>query len=80
LKNHLRTHAGEITYSCIECDYRCSTASSLKQHMRKHSSNKPYKSPACNYKSSGSGNLKRHMMTEEKQHLKYIQSHDIEME
>ena len=37
LRTHLKTHSGEMSNKCNQCDYASSQARSLKTHLKTHS-------------------------------------------
>ena len=40
LRRHLKTHSGEKSNKCNQCDYVCSQAGHLSQHLKTHSGEK----------------------------------------
>ena len=60
LRRHLKTHSGEKSNKCIQCDFSCSLASNLKRHLKTHRGEKLNK---CNYTSSQKGHLRTHLKT-----------------
>ena len=63
LRTHLKTHNGERTNKCNQCDFASSYASALRRHLKNHSGEKPYKCNQCDYASSKAGNLRAHLKT-----------------
>ena len=59
----MKTHTGEKSNKCIQCDYASSLAGNLRTHMKKHTGEKSNKCSLCDYASSQAGTLKRHMKT-----------------
>ena len=62
LRRHLKTHSGEKSNKCNQCDYASSRAGDLRAHLKTHSGEKPNKCNKCDYASSQASNLKRHLM------------------
>ncbi|XP_052745582.1 zinc finger protein 808 isoform X2 [Bicyclus anynana] len=59
----MRSHAGETSYYCNECNYKAKVKSHLDRHKRCHSNERPYSCKLCNFKSKRSDNLKKHVET-----------------
>ena len=58
---HFKTHTGEKSNKCNQCDFACSDPSSLRKHMKRHSGEKPNKCNHCHYASSEAGDLRKHL-------------------
>ena len=63
LRKRLKTHSGEKTNKCNQCDFASSHVWSLKAHLKTHSGEKPNKCNRCEYASSFAGNLRQHLKT-----------------
>ena len=61
LEEHLKTHTGEKTNKCNQCDYSSSQAGNLRRHFKMHSGEKPNICNQCDFASSHTGNLGRHL-------------------
>jgi len=59
----LKTHSGEKSNKCNQCDYASSEAGDLRRHLKTHSGEKLNKCNQCDYASSREGNLKTHLKT-----------------
>ena len=67
----MKTHSGEKSNKCNQCDYASSQAGHLRRHLKRHiRGEKSNKCHQCDFASSQAGNLKRHLEThnEEKSH------------
>ena len=60
-RNHLKTHSGEKSNKCNQCDYASSQAGHLRQHLKTHSGEKSNKCNHCDYASSHPSDLRRHL-------------------
>ena len=60
---NLKTHSGEKSNKCNQCDYASSQASHLRAHMKTHSGEKLNKCNQCDYACSQAGTLRRHLKT-----------------
>ena len=58
---HLKTHSGEKSNKCNQCDYASSYVSVLKTHLKMHSGEKPNKCNQCDYASSQASHLRTHL-------------------
>ena len=65
LTAHLKTHNGEKSNICGQCDYASSQSSNLKRHLKTHSGGgeKSNKCKQCDYASYNTSDLKRHSNT-----------------
>ena len=63
LRRHLKTHSGEKSNKCNQCDYACSDPSALRSHLKTHTGEKSNKCNQCDYASSEAGDLRRHLKT-----------------
>ena len=63
LRKHMKTHSGEKTNKCNQCDYASSQAGHLRTHLKTHSGEKPNKCNQCNFAPSQAGHLRAHLKT-----------------
>ena len=49
LRNHLKTHCGEKSYKCNQCEFASVYPASLRKHMKTHSGERSYKCNQCDY-------------------------------
>ena len=52
LRSHLKTHRGEKSNQCNQCDYESSCESNFRRHLKIHTGEKSNKCNQCNYASS----------------------------
>ena len=60
LRKHLKTHSGEKTHKCYQCDYASSQAGNLRTHLTNHSGEKPNKCNQCDYACHDTSNMQKH--------------------
>ena len=63
LRTHLKTHSGEKSNKCNQCDFASSHALSLKGHLKTHSGEKSNKCNQCDFASSYASALRDHFKT-----------------
>ena len=63
LMRHLKTHSGEKTNKCNQCDFASARLDVLKIHLKMHSGEKSNKCNQCDYASIQAGDMRRHMKT-----------------
>ena len=63
LRTHLKTHSGEKSNICYQCNYAFSRADALGTHLKTHSGEKPNKCNQCDFASTQAGNLRTHLKT-----------------
>ena len=61
LRRHLKTHSGEKTNQCNQCDYAFIQAGDLRRHLKTHSGEKSKKCNQCDYASSRADVLRTHL-------------------
>ena len=61
--SHLKTHSGEKSNKCNQCDYASSRADSLRAHLKMHSGDKSNKCNQCDFASSYTSALRTHLKT-----------------
>ena len=59
----MKTHSGEKSNKCNQCDYASVEAGDLRRHLKIHSGEKSNKCNQCDYASSLAGDLRRHLKT-----------------
>ena len=59
----MKTHSGEKSNKCNQCDSSFSQASHLRTHMKTHSGERPNKCNQCDYASSYASALRAHLKT-----------------
>ena len=59
LRRHLKTHSGEKSNECNQCDYASSQAGHLRRHLKTHSGEKSNKCNQCDFVFSHADHLKR---------------------
>ena len=59
----MKTHSGEKSNKCNQCDYASSQASNLRRHLKTHSEEKPNKCNECELAFSQEGHLRTHLNT-----------------
>ncbi|XP_064641663.1 uncharacterized protein LOC135496329 isoform X2 [Lineus longissimus] len=70
LREHQKIHLGDQhSFQCGECQYLCSTKSSLRNHMVTHSEERPFKCGYCTHSSKQRGNMKNHLMRKHPEQL-----------
>ena len=57
LRTHLKTHSGEKSNKCNQCDYVSSHVGNLRTHLKTHSGEKQNKCNQCDFASSQGSNL-----------------------
>ena len=57
----MKTHSGEKSNKCKQCDYASSRASSLRQHLKIHSGEKSNKCNQCDYVCTNLSSLRTHL-------------------
>ena len=60
---HLKTHSGEKSNKCNECNYASSQAGDLRKHLEKHSGEKSNKCNECKLALYWASNLGTHLKT-----------------
>ena len=60
---HLKTHSGEKSNKCNQCDYASYWAGDLKTHRKMHNGENSNKCNQCDYVSFQAGNLRTHLKT-----------------
>ena len=64
LSRHLKTHTGEKSIKCNQCDYASSRADSLRMHLKRHRGEKSNTCNQCYFESSQVSNLMIHLKTQ----------------
>ena len=59
----MKTHSGEKSNKCGQCNYASSEASTLRKHLKMHTGEKNKRCNQCDYASYNSGNLMTHLKT-----------------
>ena len=59
----MKTHSGEKSNKCNQCDYASSRAGHLRTHLKTHSGEKSNKCNQCDYASTRAGHLRTHLKT-----------------
>ena len=59
-KIHEKFCAGEKSFSCSYCDYKCAIPGNLKRHEKRHTGEKPFCCSHCGYKCITSAQLQEH--------------------
>ena len=57
----MKTHIGEKSNKCNQCEYASSHADSLRTHLKTHSGEKLWKCSQCDFASSYSHHLRLHL-------------------
>ena len=60
-EKHEKTHSGEKSNKCNQCDYAYFLASDLKKHLKMHSGEKSNKCNQCDYVYFRASDLKKHL-------------------
>merc|ERR1712243_196504 len=60
---NLKTHSGEKSNKCNQCDYASSQAGHLETHLEMHSGEKSNKRSQCDFSCSQAFNLRRYLKT-----------------
>ena len=60
MRGHLKTHSGEKSNKCGQCDSASSEADSLGAHLETHRGGKSNKCNQCHYASFQAGDLNKH--------------------
>ena len=63
LRVHLKSHSGEKSFKCNQCDSAYVRASALRVHRKIHIGEKSYKCDQCDFASSRADCLKTHSKT-----------------
>ena len=64
LRTHLKTHSGEKSNKCNQCDNACSDPSPFSRHLKTQGEKKhSYTCNQCNYASIRAGHLRKHLKT-----------------
>ena len=69
LKSHLKTHSGEKSNKCNQCDFASSEAGNLRTHLKTHSGEKSNKCDQCDFASSRACHLRTHLKTHSGQNM-----------
>ena len=59
----MKTHSGEKSNKCNQCNFASSYASGLMRHLKTHTGEKSNKCNLCDYASSQAGHLRIHLKT-----------------
>ena len=59
MKTHLKTHNGEKSNNCNQCDYASSQAGNLRSHTKTHNGEKSNTCNQCDFASSQASSLKK---------------------
>ena len=60
LEETFKTHFGDKSNQCNQCEYATSRAGDLRKHLKIHSGEKSNKCNQCDYASSRTGDLRKH--------------------
>ena len=66
MKNHKKTHTGEMSFKCNFCDYATYRKTLLQSHQRCHSEERPYGCVVCQKKFKTKDVLNSHVKTHDK--------------
>ena len=61
LRTHLKTHSGEKSDKCHQCDFASSRAGHLRIHLKTHSGEKSNKCNQCNFATAYASILRTHL-------------------
>ena len=69
LKNHKKTHTGEMSFKCNFCDYATYRKTLLQSHQRCHSDERPFGCVVCEKKFKTKDVLNSHVKTHDKNRI-----------
>ena len=57
----MKTHSGEKSQKCNQCDYVSVRADIMRKHLRTHAGEKLHKCNQCDFAAVEAGNLRKHL-------------------